>query len=335
MKILITGGAGYIGSTIASALEDKGHIPVILDSLVNGREEFTVNRSFYRGDIADGTLLTRIFREHPEITCTIHCAGLIIVSDSVEQPYEYYRENVSKSIELFKNLHSVGCHDIVFSSSASVYDDVPNLMVTESTPLNPRSPYARTKSMVEMILQDFALAYGMRCIVLRYFNPIGADPKLRSGVYVKDPSHVLGKLVSVASGRAPIFKITGVNWSTRDGSGVRDYIHVWDLAMAHLQAVEHFDGVFDQVGGSYTVINLGTGKGVTVIELVAAFERVYGCSVNQERAQSRPGDIEGTYANVDTALRLIDWKAERSIDEGIADALKWEAIRETRLSYKP
>jgi len=333
MKILITGGAGYIGSTIASALEDKGHIPVILDSLVNGREEFTRNRIFYHGDIADGKLLARIFRENSDITCTIHCAGLIIVSDSVESPYDYYRENVAKSTELFKNLCSLGCRDIVFSSSASVYDDALDLMVTESTPLNPRSPYARTKFMIEMILQDFCVAYGMRSMVLRYFNPIGADPKMRSGGYIENPSHVLGKLVSVASGREPIFKITGVDWKTRDGSGVRDYVHVWDLARAHVQAVEHLDRVFDRVDGSYTVINIGTGKGVTVIELVAAFERVYGCSVNKEMAPSRPGDIVGTYANVDTALRLIGWKAERSVDEGIADALKWDSIRETRLKY--
>ena len=333
MKILITGGAGYIGSTIASALEDKGHIPVILDSLVNGRAEFTHNRIFYRGDIADGKLLARIFRENKDIVCTIHCAGLIIVSESVERSYEYYKENVAKSIELFKNLSDLGCRDIVFSSSASVYDDALDLMVTESTPLNPRSPYARTKYMVEMILQDFCVAYGMRSIVLRYFNPIGADPNMRSGVYVENPSHVLGKLVSVASGREPAFKITGVDWDTRDGSGVRDYIHVWDLALAHVQAVEHIDRVFDMTDSSYTVINLGTGQGVTVIELVAAFERVYGCSVNKEKAASRPGDIVGTYANVDTALRLIGWKAEKSIDEGIADALKWDSIKETKLKY--
>ena len=332
MKILITGGAGYIGSTIASALEDKGHTPVILDSLISGRKEFTLQRIFYRGDIADGTLLARIFSENPDITCTIHCAGLTIVSDSVEQPYEYYQENVAKSVQLFKNLQSLGCRDIVFSSSASVYDDAIDLVVTESTPLNPRSPYARTKYMIEMILQDFCATYDMRGIALRYFNPIGADPQMRSGGYVENPSHVLGKLVSVASGREPVFKVTGVNWKTRDGSGIRDYIHVWDLALAHVQAVEQLDKVFDLVDSPYTVINIGTGKGVTVLELVAAFERVYGCSVNQEIALSRPGDIVGAYASVDTALQLIGWKAEKSIDEGIADALKWDSIKETRLN---
>jgi UDP-glucose 4-epimerase len=157
MKILITGGAGYIGSTIASALEDQGHIPIIMDSLITGRVEFTRNRIFYHADIADRDALESIFHEHPEIEAAIHCAALIIVPESVEKPYEYYRENVAKSLELFKNLISLGCKRIVFSSSASVYDVVPGFMVTETSPLKPGSPYARTKYMMEMILQDFCV----------------------------------------------------------------------------------------------------------------------------------------------------------------------------------
>ncbi|TGE33800.1 UDP-glucose 4-epimerase GalE [Desulfosporosinus sp. Sb-LF] len=329
MKILITGGAGYIGSTIASALEDSGHVPVLLDSLVNGRIEFTRNRIFYQGDIADAKLLARIFSENIDITCAIHCAALVNVADSVNSPYNYYKENVAKSIELFKNLHGVGCINIVFSSSASVYDDVPNFMVTESSPLNPRSPYASTKYMVEVVLRDFCQAHGMRSIALRYFNPIGADMKMRSGIYARNPSHVLGKLVSVALGREQVFKITGVDWETRDGSGVRDYIHVWDLAIAHVKAVENIHKIFQMVDNSFAVLNLGTGKGVTVFELVEAFERVYGKVVKKEIALARPGDVAGAYANAETALKLIGWRAEKSIDEGIADALKWDLLRET------
>jgi len=328
MKILVTGGAGYIGSTICSALEDHGHQPIILDSLVNGRVEFTRGKVFYQGDIADDVLLDRIFREHPEIICTIHCAALIVVPESVTNPYDYYRENVAKSLQLFHTLNRLGCKRVVFSSSASIYDDVPGFVVTEEAPLNPRSPYARTKYMMEMILQDFCAAYGMKGIALRYFNPIGADPQMRSGPYAPNPSHVLGKLVAVAQGREPVFRITGVDWPTRDGSGIRDYIHVWDLAEAHVQAMEQFTDAFARTGDdkSYLVINLGTGNGVTVKELVQAFERVYGQEVKKVEAPPRPGDVAGSCANADTARRLIGWRAKHPIEDGIADALKWDAV---------
>lgn len=333
MKILVTGGAGYIGSTICSALEDAGHVPVILDSLITGRLEFTKGRIFYQGDIADDALLAQVFQVHPDIICTIHCAALIVVPDSVAQPFEYYRENVAKSLRLFHSLQQLGCKRVVFSSSASVYDDVPGFMVTEAAPLNPRSPYARTKFMMEMILADFCAAYEMQGIALRYFNPIGADPQMRSGPYVPNPSHVLGKLVSVALGREPVFNITGVDWPTRDGSGIRDYLHVWDLAQAHVQAMEQFTDAFTRagMGQPYLVINLGTGNGVTVKELVSAFEKVYQRPVAKVEAPPRPGDVAGSYANADTAKKLINWQALHPIEDGIADALKWDSLRETRL----
>jgi UDP-glucose 4-epimerase len=306
---------------------------VILDSLVTGRLEFTKGRTFYLGDIADDALVAKVFHEHPDIVCTIHCAALIIVPDSVAHPFDYYRENVAKSLQLFQSLQRAGCKRIVFSSSASIYDDVPGFMVTESAPLNPRSPYARTKYMMEMILQDCCAAYGMQGIALRYFNPIGADPKMRSGPYVANPSHVLGKLVAVAQGREPAFTVTGVDWPTRDGSGIRDYLHVWDLAQAHVQAMEHFNEAFARAGDgkSYLVINLGTGNGVTVKELVQAFEKVYQRPVAKKEAPPRPGDVAGSFANADTAKRLIGWQAKLAIEDGIADALKWDEVRETRM----
>ncbi|GLC29268.1 UDP-glucose 4-epimerase GalE [Clostridium omnivorum] len=336
MKVLVTGGAGYIGSTVCSALLDRGHEPVILDSLVTGREEFTKNRIFYKGDIADKEILERIFKDHPDIKHAIHFAALIVVPDSVSNPYGYYTENVAKSLELFKNLNRLGCKNIIFSSSASIYDDVDNFMVTEKSPLNPRSPYARTKFMMEMILKDFCDAYDMKGIALRYFNPIGADPNMRSGVHVKFPSHVLGKLVDTALGRNPVFQITGVNWPTRDGSGIRDYIHVWDLAKAHVKAIENFEEAFkksENPDGHYLVINLGTGNGVTVKELVSAFEKVYNQKINKEETDPRPGDVAGSYCNADTALKLLGWRAEKSIEDGISDALKWGEIRENIIKY--
>jgi UDP-glucose 4-epimerase len=336
MKVLVTGGAGYIGSTVCSALEDHGHTPIILDSLVRGREEFTKNKIFYKGDIAERALLQKIFSDHPEIKHAIHFAALIVVPESVEMPYEYYRENVCKSLDLFKYLNEFGCRNIVFSSSASIYDDVENFMVNEKSPLNPRSPYARTKYMMEMVLKDFCTAYDMKGIALRYFNPIGADPKLRTGAHIENPSHVLGKLVEAAVNDDVVFKITGVDWPTRDGSGVRDYIHVWDLAMAHVKAMENFEDAFKKAGDlntSYLVINLGTGNGVTVKELVNAFEKVYRQPIKKEEAPPRPGDVAGSYANADTAKRLLGWKAEHSIEDGIRDALRWEEVKRTIIDY--
>lgn len=334
MKYLITGGAGYIGSTICSALEDHGHTPVILDSLVTGRAEFTRGRIFYQGDITDSNLLETIFREHPDIQGTVHCAALIVVHESVARPFDYYQENVVKSMRLFRKLGELGYPRVVFSSSASIYDVVPGFMVTENSPLRPSSPYARTKYMMEMILEDFCKAYGLQGIALRYFNPIGADPKMRSGIHIKNPSHVLGKLVDVALGKEPYFQITGVDWPTRDGTGIRDYIHVWDLASAHIQAVEHFSEVFKRTGqqeASYLVINLGTGHGVTVCELVAAFEKVYGKKIDTRDMPPRPGDVAGAYASADTARRLLGWEASLSIEQGIADALKWGTLRNSIL----
>ncbi|MDW7755649.1 MAG: UDP-glucose 4-epimerase GalE [Brevefilum sp.] len=336
MKVLITGGAGYIGSTICWALKDHGHTPIILDSLVTGREEFARDHIFYQGDIGDPEIVSKVFEDHPDIFATIHCAALIVVPESVEKPYEYYRENVVKSMHFFYQLAQLGYPRLVFSSSAAIYDVVPGFMVTEESPLKPTSPYSRTKYMMEMVLEDFTQAYPLQGIALRYFNPIGADPQLRSGMHIETPSHILGKLVEVAQGVSPVFNITGTDWPTRDGTGIRDYIHVWDLASAHIKAVEKFDQVIAEDGNTarqYAVINLGTGQGVTVRELVDAFERVIGHTIEKQEKPPRPGDVAGAYANANKALALLDWKAEKSIDEGIRDALRWGEIRDQVLDY--
>jgi UDP-glucose 4-epimerase len=326
MKFLITGGAGYIGSTISSALLDAGHTPVILDSLVTGRIEFTNGRIFYQGDVADATLLKKIFQEHPDIQATVHCAALIVVPDSVSKPYEYYRENVVNSLDLFRNLNKLGCNRVVFSSSASIYGTTPDFIVTEDSSLSQTSPYARTKFMMEMVLRDFCSAYQMRGIALRYFNLIGADPKMRTGLQNLHPTHILGKLVQVALGELPYFEITGTDYPTRDGTGLRDYIHVWDLAQAHVKAVTDFDNIFVKAGNpadGYLAINLGTGRGVTVREMVVAFEKVYGKTITKKETGHRPGDIAGAYASADKAARLMGWKTELSLEQGIQHALEW------------
>jgi len=337
MKILVTGGAGYIGSTICSALKDFGHTPIILDSLITGRKEFTEDHIFYQGDIGDCEVVEKVFHEHPEIAATIHCAALIVVPESVEKPFEYYYENVVKSMDFFYLLAELGYPRVVFSSSAAIYDVVPGFMVTEESPLKPNSPYSRTKYMMEMVLRDFSHAYDLKGIALRYFNPIGADPKLRSGMHIKEPSHILGKLVEVALGVSPELHITGTLWPTRDGTGIRDYIHVWDLALAHIKAVEKFDAVIEADADPetpYSVINLGTGRGVTVRELVNAFEKVIGHPIKKVEKPPRPGDVAGAYANANKALELLGWEAEKSIEEGIEDALRWGEIRDDILDFE-
>jgi UDP-glucose 4-epimerase len=333
MKILVTGGAGYIGSTTAKALEDAGHVPVILDSLLTGPLAFVRDRIFYEGDIADRDLLRRIVDEHPDLDATIHMAARIVVPESVEKPYEYYRDNVAKSLELFDQLVTLGKPRVLFSSSASLYAIKDDFEVSEDDPLDTSSPYARTKLMIEQVLEDMAVATDLRAVILRYFNPIGADPDLESGVYAKEPSHVLGQLVMAARGQKDSFTITGTEHPTRDGTGIRDYIHVWDLARAHVRAVERFDQVLAEAGGPSVIINVGRGDGVTVRELVAAFERVFGHDVPITEAPPRPGDAVGAFANVDRATRLLDWRTELSIDEAIESALAWSDRRQEVLGY--
>ena len=321
-KVLVTGGAGYIGSTVCSALHDSGHVPVVLDSLVNGREAFARLHPFYQGDIADPDVISRIFEDHPDIGFAIHCAALAVVPDSVGRPYEYYRNNVTGSAELFRMLAERGCRNVVFSSSAAIYDNVPGFMVREESPTRPQSPYARSKLMTEMMLEDMAASYGLKAISLRYFNPIGADPKLRSGQVQREATQIVNILVEVASGDRPIFQVTGTDWPTRDGTGIRDYIHVWDLAQAHVRAVERIDDVFPD-GPGFKIINLGSGRGVTVREIVSAFERVHGSPIPQEDASPRPGDVAGAFANADKAAELLGWHTTLSLEDGIRDALAW------------
>ncbi|HEX2893692.1 MAG TPA: UDP-glucose 4-epimerase GalE [Marmoricola sp.] len=334
MKVLVSGGAGYIGSTTARALESAGHVPVVLDSLLSGPRAYVRDRAFYEGDVADRALLRRVVDDHPDLGATIHMAARIVVPESVNLPYEYYRDNVAKSLELFDELVALGKPRVLFSSSASLYAFTNSFEVDEESALAPASPYARTKLMMEMALQDMARATDLRAVILRYFNPIGSDPELQSGVHLKEPSHVLGQLVRAAKGQQEAFTITGVDHPTRDGTGLRDYIHVWDLAKAHVAAVEQFDDVLGKVGEPSVVMNVGTGEGVTVRELVAAFERVYGSPVPVREAPPREGDAVGAYANVDRIRKLLGWEAESTLDEAIESALDWSAKRRDVLGYE-
>ncbi|MFC5183613.1 UDP-glucose 4-epimerase GalE [Actinomadura harenae] len=329
MKVLIAGGAGYIGSTVGSACLDAGITPVVLDSLVRGRREFTGGRAFYEGDIADGGLVDRVFAEHPDIAAVVHCAALILVPESVANPIGYYDANVAKSLAFVGHLNRNGCDRVIFSSSGSIYRAEDGSPLNEDSPLAPQSPYARTKAVCEGMFADIATAGGPRVLSLRYFNPVGADPELRTGLQLKRPSHALGVLIQAHQQGRP-FPITGVDWPTRDGSGIRDYVHVWDLAAAHVAAIERFDSILTGTKRSIA-INLGTGSGTTVRELCAAFNNVVDTPLDTVDADPRPGDVAGGYTKSDRAAELLGWTPGLSLESAIRSALDWIPVRDRLL----
>jgi UDP-glucose 4-epimerase len=329
LKVLITGGAGFVGSTVASACEDAGHTPVLLDDLSRGASAFAKRHAFYQGDVADSDVIQRIFAEHSDIAVAVHCAAAVIVPESVTRPLHYYRTNVAKTIDLVRHLVAVGCRRVLFSSSAAVYAASTGQVVDESSPVRPASPYARSKTIAERALHDAAKARLIDAISLRYFNPVGADPKLRTGLQIVHPTHAWGRLIESYRTGAP-FTITGVEWPTRDGTAMRDYIHVWDVARAHVRAVERFDAVLP--AGGYDVINIGTGSGTTVRELVAAFQHALGVTLEVVEAPARVGDVLGCYAAVDRAAALLDWRAELPIEQAFGDGVAWARIRDRVLS---
>jgi UDP-glucose 4-epimerase len=322
VKVLVAGGAGYIGSTVASACLDAGISPVILDSLVTGRWEFAAGRPFYQGDIADGALVDRVFAEHPDIAAVVHCAALIVVPDSVADPIGYWRANVGASLEFAGHLLRNECRRLIFSSSAAIYHAGMDLMVDEDSAVEPASPYARTKAVCEAMFADIAASQPLRVLSLRYFNPIGADPKMRTGLQLARPTHALGKMIAADEEGVP-FTITGTDWPTRDGTGIRDYVHVQDLAEAHVAALKRFDAL----PGPTAVINLGTGRGTTVRELAAAFSQATGSPLPVREADRRPGDVVGAWTSVERAQRLLGWRARYGLSEGIRHSLQWAALR--------
>jgi UDP-glucose 4-epimerase len=324
VKILVTGGAGYIGSAIAVECLDRGMDVVVLDDLSGGYDGVPEAASAYIGDVADREIIDRIMGDHPEIAVVVHCAAKTVVPASVRHPLEYYAENVGKTITLLGLLQEHGVERVVFSSSASVYRADSASGVSEDADLGPSSPYARTKLMAEQILADAGLSGAIRSIALRYFNPIGADTGLRTGLRNPSPTHVLGRIVD-AWERGSSFTITGTDWPTTDGSGLRDFVHVSDLAVAHARAIEEFDLVATP-DRPFLPINVGTGAGVTVRELVGIFGRVAGSAPHVVEGLRRPGDVAGGFAIVERARTLLGWTAEKSVEEGIADSLAWRRV---------
>ncbi|HJA43266.1 MAG TPA: UDP-glucose 4-epimerase GalE [Candidatus Dorea stercoravium] len=330
MTILITGGAGYIGSHTALELLNEGYDVVVYDNLCNSSreslrrvEELTGKQiRFYEGDVQDEKALTDMFKEQ-RIDAVIHCAALKAVGESVQKPLEYYQNNISGTLTLLKVMREVGVKNIVFSSSATVYGSPEEMPITEECPKGQcTNPYGWTKSMMEQIMSDVQKAdASWNVILLRYFNPVGAHKSGRIGEDPKGiPNNLMPYISQVAVGKLEKLGVFGNDYDTPDGTGVRDYIHVVDLAIGHVKAINY---IFTDPG--LDVINLGTGQGYSVLDMVKAFSRACGKEIPYEIKPRREGDIAMCYADPSKAARVLGWKAERGLDEMCEDTWRWQS----------
>ena len=328
MKILVTGGAGYIGSHTVVLLHEAGYDVVVVDNLSNSKEESLkrVERitgkktKLYVADIVDGEACDKIFEaEKPD--AVIHFAGLKAVGESVAIPLSYYRNNLVSTLNILDSMKKHGCKKIVFSSSATVYGVPESVPINESFPLSATNPYGRTKLMIEDILRDLYVSdKSFDIAILRYFNPIGAHV---SGLIGEDPKGIPNNLLpfvaQVAVGKRPMLSVFGNDYNTHDGTGVRDYIHVVDLARGHIKAIEKLC-----TNPGLVTYNLGTGKGYSVLDIVKAFEKASGVKVPYKIVDRRPGDVAECYANPDKAREELGWEAEFDIERMCADSWRWQ-----------
>lgn len=329
MKILVTGGAGYIGSHTCIELLNAGYEVVVIDNLSNangkviGRIEEIAGRgvAFYEKDVRDEAALEEIFSRE-DIQGAIHFAGYKAVGESVEQPLMYYRNNLDSTLALCEAMQRHDVKNLIFSSSATVYGNPKTVPIREDFPLSVTNPYGRTKLMIEEILQDLHTAdSGWNIVLLRYFNPIGAHKSGRIGEDPRGiPNNLLPYITQVAVGRLERLGVFGNDYNTKDGTGVRDYIHVVDLALGHVKAI----GKFQEPGG-VSVYNLGTGKGYSVLEMVQAFEQASGRPVPYDIKPRRPGDIDACYADPGKAKAELGWEATRDILEMCGDSWRWQS----------
>lgn len=330
MKILVTGGAGYIGSHTCVELLNEGHEVIILDNLYNSSrkavdriEEITGKQvTFYEADIRDRAGIQAVF-DQEQIDAVIHFAGLKAVGESVAKPIEYYENNIGGTLTLCDVMRNHGVKNIIFSSSATVYGDPAEIPITESCPKGVcTNPYGWTKSMLEQILTDIHTSDNeWNVVLLRYFNPIGAH---KSGMIGEDPkgipNNLLPYVAQVAIGKLPQIGVFGNDYDTPDGTGVRDYIHVVDLARGHVKALAKLTA-----GSGVNVYNLGTGNGYSVLDVIHAFEKACGHELPYEIKPRRPGDIATCYAKCDKAREELGWEAEFGIEEMCADSWRWQS----------
>lgn len=321
-KVLVTGGAGYIGSHTCKALSAAGYIPVTYDNLEGGRAEAVKWGPFEEGDIRDKKRLgAAIARHRPE--AVIHFAAYAQVEESVSYPDKYYWNNVYGTLNLLDAMRESGLGSIVFSSSAAVYGAADRMPVSEDTPLAPVSPYGHTKCTAEIILESYGAAYGLHWAALRYFNAAGADADGEIGADHSAANRLIPRVVTAGLGTGPILKIFGTDYDTPDGTAVRDFIHVTDLASAHVAALEYL-----KRGGASAAFNLGSGKGFSVREVVRSAALILGRSIPARICPRRPGDPAVMVANVDKAMACLDWSpVHSSLERIIATSAAWERNR--------
>ncbi|MBB6240601.1 UDP-glucose 4-epimerase GalE [Rhodanobacter sp. MP1X3] len=318
MKFLVCGGAGYIGSHMVRYLLRQGHEVVVYDDLSTGHRESVPAEGLVIGDIGDGTALGQLFAQH-RFDAVMHFCALSLVGESVSKPYLYYTNNVARTLVLLEAMRTAGVDRLVFSSTAAVFGNPQTLLITEEHPTTPINPYGQSKLMVEKILSDAANAYGLRSVALRYFNAAGADPSGEIGEAHSPETHLIPNVLRSLLGQGPELKVFGSDYATRDGTCVRDYVHVNDLASAHLKAVEF---MLDHEGAH--IFNLGNGEGFSVREVIAAAERVTGQEVSYDMVARRPGDPPTLVASGQRARELLGWQPEFSrLDDILASAWDW------------
>jgi UDP-glucose 4-epimerase len=323
--ILVTGGAGYVGSACCLALSRAGHKPVVYDNLSNGHERFVKWGPFEKGDILDKARLAAVFAEHKP-DAVLHCAASIEVGESVKRPDLFYENNVVGALRLFEVMREAGVNVFVFSSTCATYGEPLSLPMNETHRQQPVSPYGWTKLMVERISRDVAAAYGKKFAHLRYFNAAGAAPDEGIGERHNPETHAIPLALFTLLGKRDSFKVFGSDYGTRDGSCLRDYVHTLDLADAHVRALERLMG-----GGESLAANLGSGNGVTVLELLGAIEKVTGRKVPAASAPRRDGDAPALVADNSFAKRELGWTPSRDVEQIIADAWKWHSETEAKL----
>lgn len=320
--VLVTGGAGYIGSHIVHALRDRAQNCVVVDDLSFGhREVLPDDVPLFVGDVGDSALIEQVLAAHPA-GAMIHLAGAILVGESVVDPLKYYRRNTAATAALLQVCQAHAIDRVVFSSTAAVYGEPEHVPIPETAPLQPVNPYGRSKLAVEWMLQDAAQAGLMRHVALRYFNVAGADAVLRTGEWRPKASHLINVACETALGVRGVMTINGTDFATRDGTCVRDYVHVADLAAAHLAALDYL-----AAGGDSTAVNCGDGRGTSVREVVDAVRRLSGADMAVQPAARRPGDPATLVADPALARAVLGWQAQCSLDEMIASALAWERKR--------
>jgi UDP-glucose 4-epimerase len=320
MSILITGGAGYIGSHMVLAAVERGDDVVVLDNLSTGVRSLVAEEAhFHLGSVDDQVLLSRLIQYY-SITAVIHFAGWTVVPDSVEKPLEYYANNTMASRNLIEACVNCGVKNFIFSSTAAVYGTPDRNPVTEHDRAAPISPYGRSKLMTEWMLEDTARVHDFRYVALRYFNVAGADPAGRTGQSTRKATHLIKRACQVALGRIPMLEIFGTDFTTPDGTGVRDYIHVSDLVAAHALALDHLEQ-----GGASTVLNCGYGHGFSVREVVETVSRVVGRKIPTRDAPARPGDLAALVADSSKLQRQFGWRPEYDdLQEIVSTAYAWE-----------